>query len=147
MDYDAFGVLAALGTFLFIIIGIALLIKILYILNLYKTMEEISPQNRKMESGLVWLYLIPLFGLVWHFIIVNKIADSLKDEFAERGVMIEEEKPGYNVGLACSILFACSIIPLLGGLASIGALITWIIYWVKIAGYKNQLKRSEMHLT
>ena len=131
---------------IFIVFAIWLLIQILYLLNLHKTLEEVSPHNRKMDPGMVWLFLIPLFGMIWHFIIVEKIANSLKDEFAERGIPVEEEKPGYQVGLACCILTACTIIPFLGALSSLGALITWIIYWVKTADYKNQLKRNQMHL-
>lgn len=93
-----------------------------------------------MPSGNVWLILIPLFGLVWQFIVVNAIADSLKEEFAKRNITCDEVRPGYGIGLTYSILFCCSIIPFIGILAALAGLICWIIYWVKIADYKNKLQ-------
>lgn len=120
-----------------IIIGV--LPMIFYLLTLQNTLLAISPQNRRMPPGQVWLTLIPLFGLVWNFIMVGHIADSLKAEFNSRNMPANEERPGYGIGLAYSICFVCSIIPVLGGLASLGGLVCWIIYWVKISNYKNQL--------
>jgi hypothetical protein len=34
----------------------------------------------------------------------------------------------------------CGIIPLLGVLAGIGNLVIWIIFWVKMAEFKNMLR-------
>jgi hypothetical protein len=131
-----------------IIVGLAIgLIPIIfYLLTLQKTLNEVSPHNQKLPPGQVWLILIPLFGLVWSFIVVNRIADSLKAEFAERGVEVAEVRPGYNIGLAYCILYCCSIVPLLGVFAGLGGLICWIIYWVKIAGYKTQLQQAKQML-
>ena len=30
----------------------------------------------------VWLMLIPLFGIAWQFILINRISESLKSEFS-----------------------------------------------------------------
>lgn len=129
-----------------VIIGIAigLIPLIFYLLTLQKTLNEVSPQNQKLPPGQVWLILIPLFGLVWSFIVVNRIADSLKAEFAMRGIQVDEDRPGYNIGLTYCILYCCSIVPFLGGLAALGGIVCWIIYWVKIAGYKTQLQQAKM---
>jgi hypothetical protein len=40
------------------------------------------------------------------------------------------------------ILACCSIIPFLGVLCSLGALVCWILYWVKIAGYSAKIAES-----
>jgi hypothetical protein len=40
------------------------------------------------------------------------------------------------------ILSFFSIIPILGTLASIANLVLFIVYWVKTAEYKNELKNS-----
>jgi hypothetical protein len=102
-------------------------------------------ENRKMQPGQVWLTIIPLFGIVWQFVVVNNIADSLKLEFNQRNLKIVEDRPGYGVGLAFCILACCSIIPFLGALTSIAALICWIIYWVKISNYKAELQHSKVN--
>ncbi len=122
-----------------IIVVIALLPQIFYLLTLQNTLAKVSLTNRTMEPGQVWLSLIPLFGLVWQFIIVTRMADSLRAEFNERGITVQEEKPGYSLGIAYCVLYCCTIIPILGGLASLGGLVVWIIYWVKINEYKNLL--------
>jgi len=111
---------------------------ILYLLTLSKALQAVSEKNRAMSPGLVWLNLIPIFELGWHFYTVIMIRNSLGAELAERGVE-DPGRGGYAMGMAASILAVCGILPYVGVLASIGALICWIIYWVKIAGYKNRL--------
>lgn len=121
---------------------VSLIPLIFYLITLQNTLNAISIENRRMTPGQVWLSLIPLFGLIWQIIIVTRLAESLKDEFAKRGIKTEEELPGRAIGLAYSILFCCSIIPFLGYLTSLGGLICWIVYWVKINDYKNRLLAS-----
>jgi len=111
---------------------------IFYLLTLQKTLERCSPESRTTSPGSVWLMLIPLFNLVWQFILVIRISSSLHNEFSKRN-MIEEPEPGKALGLAYCILGVCSVIPILGILTSITSLICWIIYWVKISGYSNKL--------
>lgn len=122
-----------------VIFGISLIPMIFFLLTLQNTLNAISFENRKMEPGLVWLSLIPLFGMVWQFIIVDRMAGSLQAEFAKRGIAIEEARPGNSIGLAYCILFCCSLIPFVGYITSIAGLICWIIYWIKINDYKNRL--------
>ncbi|WP_319501416.1 hypothetical protein [uncultured Draconibacterium sp.] len=112
---------------------------IFYLLTLQNTFNAISSENRKMQSGEVWLTLIPLFGLVWQFIIVNRLADSLKAEFNTKNIIVDEERPGVGIGLAYCILFCCSIIPFVNFLTGVAGIICWIIYWSKINNYKMKL--------
>lgn len=125
-----------------IILILSIIPLIFYLLTLQNTFNEISNENRKMSAGQVWLTLIPLFGLVWQFIIVNRMADSLKAEFVKRNIKVEEDRPGIGIGLAYCILYCCSIIPFLGILSGIAGLICWIIYWTKINGYKIKLQEN-----
>lgn len=122
-----------------IIFGVCLIPMIFFLLTLQNTLNAVSFENRKMEPGLVWLSLIPLFGMVWQFIVVDRMAGSLQAEFAKRGVATEEARPGNSIGLAYCILFCCSLIPFLGYITSIAGLICWIIYWIRINDYKNRL--------
>lgn len=70
---------------------------------------------------------------------INRIAHSLKSEFTERNISIKEDRPGAQIGVAYCILNLCGVIPVLAGLASLAGLVCWIVYWVKISNYKNQL--------
>ena len=130
-----------IGTFILIIIASAIFLTpvILYLLTLQNTLKKVKKKNRTIEPGQVWLNLIPLFNIVWQFIMINRIADSLKAEFSERNISIKEDRPGAQIGVAYCILNLCGFIPMLGGLASIAGLVCWIVYWVKISNYKNQL--------
>jgi hypothetical protein len=112
---------------------------ILYIVSLQKVLSKCAPQSRTMQPGMVWLLLIPLFNLIWHFLVVIGIANSLAKEFARRGMQTPEALPGQSIGMAMCICAACGIIPILGILASLASLILWIVYWVKIADYSGVL--------
>jgi|SRR5690625_3254822 len=131
--------------FLGAIIGILivfLIIKILFLLTLQKTFDAISRENRKMDSGQVWLLLIPFFALAWNFIVIDKLADSLKLECEARNIPIEEGRPGYTIGLAYSILACSFIIPYLNFISWMGSLVCGIIFWVKINNYKKALAQA-----
>ena len=151
LRYGDYGSDAAAGAFLgmgilmviILAIAVGLIPQILYLLTLQNTLKEVSPENQQMPPGNVWLNLIPLFGLVWQFIIVNRMADSLKAEFAKRNIQVDEVRPGYSIGITYCILLCCSIVPILGVLAALGGIVCWIIYWVKIAGYKTKLQQTK----
>src|ERR1043165_7051059 len=97
---------------LFILI-LCLVPGILYLITLNNTLNTISPENRQLPPGQVWLILIPLFGIVWQFIVVNRIADSLKAEFIKRNIPVQENRPGASIGIAYCTLNCCSVIPFL----------------------------------
>jgi hypothetical protein len=127
--------------FILIFLGIIIIPQFFYVITLQKTIKEVSIENRQIQPNQIWFALIPLFGLIWQFIMVNKIALSLQAEFKKRNINIKDEKPGYTIGLTYCTLFCCSIIPVLGIFAGIGGLICWVIYWVKINNYKTELAK------
>jgi hypothetical protein len=93
-------ILAGLGiiTLVLIIFATMLVPKIFYLLTLQKALNRCSPECRAMNPGMVWLLLIPLFNLVWQFIVVLNMAKSLGAEFRKRGLP-EEPEPGQTMGL------------------------------------------------
>ncbi|HEY2468004.1 MAG TPA: hypothetical protein VGI45_09180 [Terracidiphilus sp.] len=112
---------------------------IAYIAFISGVLKKCSPQSRTMQPGMVWLLLIPLFNVVWNFLVVNAIADSLSNEFRLRNLPVNEQKPGRSLGLAMAICGACGIIPFVNLIAILPHFILWLIYWVKIAGYSRML--------
>ena len=131
---------AAAGMLIGVVIFFAIMLvpAIFYLLTLQKALNRCSPENRAMAPGMVWLMLVPFVNIVWHFFVVINVAKSLGGEFQKRGIA-EEPEPGKKIGLIMCILACCGIIPLLGVLCSIGALVCWILYWVKIAGFSAKL--------
>jgi hypothetical protein len=131
----------ALVPFFFLLIFSAglLLLFVFYYKNIQDMMLEVAPHNQQVPPSNIWLMFIPLFNLVYGFIIYPKVCDSVRLEFQERG---ESQGGDYGRGLAIAlpILRICMIIPLLNWLAFPGWLIVWIIYWVKMAEFKKQLR-------
>ena len=124
----------------FIVVFLALLVlNIFYILTLYRALNKCSASSRTIEPGLVWLLLIPLFNLVWHFFVVLGLAKSLGNEFRARNAPNIDLEMGKSIGIAMCVCRVCVFIPILGILALLAYLVLWIIYWVKIAEFSRRL--------
>lgn len=138
LDYQVAG---AMLIVLFIALAIGITITVLYLLNLQNLLKEVDPKNREVEPGNVWLMFIPLFNIIYPFILYPKIADSVKNEYAARNMPAQGDF-GRGLGITMPILSLCGIIPILGGLAGLANIVLFIIFWVKMAGFKNELKNN-----
>jgi hypothetical protein len=121
----------------FFIVAIFLIPTIFYLLTLQKALQAVSVENRRMPPGQVWLSLIPLFNLIWMFIVVNKIAESFAAECYLLNIPTDETNPTQGIGNTKNILALCTMIPIIGVLAGIGYIVCWIMHWVKVNEYKN----------
>lgn len=120
---------------------ITLIPLIFYILTIRKTLNIISLKNRQMTPDEVWLLIVPMLGLIWHFFVVSRLADSIRLEADDLGLSLGERKPAYNLGIAMCIFTLFSFTGK-GGPGLIG-LVLWIIYWVKIDSYRRQLEDAK----
>jgi len=128
--------------FVLIILAAVIVPMIFFYILLMRLLNICSQENRKMEGGMVWLNLIPLFGLGWIFYTVIQIRDSLKLEFSSKNLETDDPEFAFSLGLAFAILSACSIIPFLGGLAAIGGIVVWILYWIRMNKYYKILTEN-----
>lgn len=117
----------------------ALVVGILYILALSNTLAKCSPVSRTMQPGMVWLLLVPIFCIIWHFFVVLAVARSLANEFRARNIQSPEPEPGKTIGIVMCVCGACMIIPFVNILAGLAGLVAWIMYWVKIAEYSRMV--------
>ena len=130
--------LIAGGIVMLLIIGlIAIVIAIFYLLNLQNLMKSIKEENREVPPSNVWLMLIPVFNLIYAFILYPKISASVKKELESRGLEGDGSK---NLGLALAITGALGIVPVVNSISGIVNLVIWIIWWSKTSGYKNQFR-------
>ena len=111
---------------------------IFYLITLHKALDRCSPANRSLSPYLVWLMVIPLFNVLWHFVVVMSLSKSLHREFEHRG-MRESQAPGLAVGLAATILLIAGLIPYLDFLLII-SILCWVVYWHQISGYAAKLQ-------
>jgi hypothetical protein len=127
-----------------------------------------------MRPGLVWLMLIPVFNIIWHFFVVVGLAKSVGNEFQMRRIPNARRRPGMAVGIAMCVCTVCAIFPFLlfyvlgkvdsqsattdiptwalpvlflifiGVLSELAHLVLWIIYWSKIATCSRMLDRTSV---
>ena len=117
---------------------IAYLPAIFFLLSMQKALARVEPERRTMNPPMVWLSLIPLFNIVWNFLIVSAVSKSLGAELTARNIPHENE-PGKTIGLVWAGLWAACHLPGLNILLCVPAFILWIIYWVKIAGFSGMI--------
>lgn len=134
-DYAAF---ALLGGFVLVFLLVFLVIMIFFLLSLQKALTLAGAENREMSPGLVWLNLIPIFNLGWMVYTVLKISEAVSKKYAAHNVPNPSEG-AKTLGLLYSISSICSIIPFLGGLFALAALVLFIIYWIKVAEFNKAM--------
>ncbi len=137
---------------LFMLALIGLLPFILFIKVQYDTLKQVAEQNRAMPVAQVWLQLIPVFGLIWQFHVVRSIADSLRNELEFRNsvstlgiweeAILDEANihPTFTTGQWYCITVCITLIPFIGFVTWIFALILWITYWNQLIKYKKMLQ-------
>jgi hypothetical protein len=137
---------------------VGLIVICLFLATLRNALERVSPHNRLLEPGLVWVCLIPCLNLFWQFVVYTRVPASLAKEFQERG-QHDGSNYGKGIGLALAVINVLSVCgspfggwdagpdeALLMNYGSIflglGGLILFIIFWVKIANYSALLVRD-----
>ncbi|MDR0802584.1 hypothetical protein [Fluviicola sp.] len=138
-EFLALGV-GILLLYLIILAGV-LLLAIFYYKTFIDTMSYIRPQNRLTGVANVLFMWIPLFNLVYGFIVYPKICDSIKNEYRSHGLS-EDGDFGKSLAITMCALSFGAFIPLVNFIAPLAILIVWIIFWVKINGYKETLMQK-----
>jgi hypothetical protein len=136
-----FAALSAISGILLVGLLILLIPMIFFLLTLQKALNRVAPERRTMNPPMVWLDIIPLFGVVWNFIMVTALSKSLGAELTARNIPHESE-PGKTIGLVWASLCAACLYPGLSLLLGIPVFVLWIIYWVKIAGFSAKLAET-----
>lgn len=112
----------------FIIIGLGgfLLSTVLYFMMLHKFWSIIQDGGARTTPGrAVGFCFIPFFNLYWVFVAFSGLAKDLNKYSRERGISAPEVSEG--MALTYCILLCCSIIPYLGVLTALAAMVIWIL--------------------
>jgi hypothetical protein len=124
--------------FIFVALVASVALSIIPIVLVYLDYDRIPPNFRKMEPGLVWLLLIPCFGIVWNFFVYPRLADSFKAYFDSIGDTSVDDC-GRDLAMGYAVCCAVSIIPFLGCLTSLAALVLIVLFLVKANEFKNRI--------
>jgi hypothetical protein len=158
--------LASNGAFQLLLFVAVLIPAILFLLTEFNTLRLIKRENRAMQPGWVWLQLVPLFGQIWQFVVVARIANSIRNQWqaADEGSIlgIDAEaaagdltrKPTLAIGLVYCALNAIMVgtnfvatfdhvdsLVIWVGFFAIASMACWIVYWVVLAVWKRRLKK------
>ena len=117
--------------------GIGLVVWTFY--TYYTGLDVIPPGYRTMEPAMVFLLLIPCFGIVWLFFIVIKIPESFRNYFWATGNHRYGDC-GAALGMWYAVLTVVTAIPYLGILAMIPAMICQILFLMKIIEMKKAIE-------
>ena len=105
-----------------------------------RALRRVAPENRRMEPAQVWLNLIPVFNLVWAAVTVERVAESLRNEFRSRGMDDPDEGYGRGYGLATVALLIPGMWFYPAFLTFPIALVCGILYWRQLNRYGERLK-------
>lgn len=122
-----------------IIVGGVFLLFAFYYKTMIDVMSLIRPKNREIGIGNIMFTVIPLFNLVYGFIVYPKICESIGKEYRQLGIP-EDKDFGKGIAIAMQSLMIAMVVPILNALAIIPLLIVFILFWVKIDGYKKKLE-------
>lgn len=125
-----------------VILGGFIVLYVFYLKNLQDLLKEVSDHNRQVPAVNVWLMFIPLFNIVYPFILYPKISESVRLEFEERNES-QDGDYGKGLGITLGALGAVGILPIpqmIKSFIGLGNLVILIVFWVKMAEFKNRLR-------
>jgi hypothetical protein len=105
--------------------GGLLAITIYWLRTMQRAIEACASANRTTNASGVWMILIPGFGMVWQFVMIGHVSESLKKEYQSRNWLIEEDQPAYGKGITAAVII--SIVFLIRG-------IFWVQPWLGFLG-------------
>jgi hypothetical protein len=106
----------------------------------YVLLDRIPPEHQKQSPGLALLLIIPLFSVIWAFFVYPRISDSLQSYFRSRGENAGD--CGRSIALATCICSACSIVPFVGMLTGLAALVLLIVFFVKAFELTGRIQKT-----
>ena len=134
------------------VLAVFFLFVVLFLLQQQRLLRDIRPENRLMPPGNVWLQLIPFYGLFFQFKVVAQIADSIRNELTvstdnnwlDDAQVAANERPTYNRGITLAVPSCCSLIrlPILENIIALAIIIWWILYWIELRKYHQQIKQG-----
>lgn len=147
--------------FLILTLIISILIAVAFLRTLADTVKSISPENQKIDPVKIWWLLIPIFNYYWHFVVVNKLSQSIKAEYTQRNIPTEE-RPTYTFGLSTAIAMIISVIfsiinilqleviynglyIVIRGFISLASITIWIVYWIQVTQHKKTIKNLRLN--
>jgi hypothetical protein len=101
-------------------------------------LKAIPEEHRKMDPAMVWLLMIPCFGVIWNFFVFQRIPASFQSYFASQG-RTDVGDCGKTLGLWYAIICILSAVPGVSMIAGPAALVLLILNLVKYSELKKKV--------
>lgn len=128
--FDPSAMIAAMSAFYGVIAFVGLAIAILLSYLLYTLYTAVPEQHRVMRPEMVWLLLIPCFGVIWNFWVYPGLSKSFKSYFDSVG-----DTTVGDCGKALAIWFCVCVF-----CCGPAALVLLIIFMIRAFELKNKIK-------
>jgi hypothetical protein len=154
-------------TTILVLFAIYTAILALYLLTLHRALRRCAPENRTMDPAKVWLQLIPVFGLAWHFVNVRALGESFENEYRSRGVsatrphqtlgismgvcliagyamtgLLNLLEPGSAAAAADSTVSATDSLRSLAGFIGLAGVVSTALYWMRVRRVGKELGKA-----
>lgn len=125
---------------------------VVWCLGMDRALRACDFSSRRIQPGQSFLIFIPLFGLVWQFIMVNKVSDSLAGEYHLRGWKSDEGRPAIETGLiACVVVLIVFLVrvfipdfnPGLAFLTTLGICICMYMHRERLIAFSERLEAEQ----
>jgi hypothetical protein len=134
---------------------IFLILYIIFISTIADVLRYVREENRKADPLSAWYLLIPIFNIIWFYILVFKISKAIHNEYISRNLSINKY-PTLILGLLSAILVPLSItshlidfdnynITISLDNASVIGRVIWLIYFAQLYQYKKKLKQFRIN--
>ncbi|MFO0795966.1 MAG: hypothetical protein U0804_00740 [Gemmataceae bacterium] len=134
LDMDGFACL-------FLVVGFILWVGLLATIT--RVLGRVSPENRRMEPGEVWVNLIPVVNLVWPVVTVERVGESIRNELAARGLVKKKDAFGKTSGLIALVLLGVFFVLAPAAIVTFPfAFLYGIVYWVQLNGYAKRMREG-----
>lgn len=122
----------------FIGITISVILTALFALTLFLILKRIPGQNQKFPPWVVWLFLIPIAGLVIQWIVLLSIPSVLKKTFSNNQDAIQSASTLFKFALASMVFTIFSFLPIkpYSEYFGIAGIVFVLIYWGWIIRFK-----------
>ena len=108
--------------------------------------ELVAPENRAATPNSVWYMFLMPYNFVEDFFIVKNVSDSIRAESTTNHALREVKYFGIYSGIGwCSAQILSFAPSYVGKVASLVALVLWVIHWRYVRRIINLLRSQRAH--
>jgi hypothetical protein len=128
----------------FVSMAISLLVYLPFLFHLMRCLQKVHPRNRVIPPWSVWLMLVPFLNILWRFFLVNFVATSLRREYEDRRLPVEDDFCRL-LGNCWGVISLLTYLPFLiiGGCWNLPCAALFVLYWFRLGGYNAELFETE----